>query len=1502
MPPPHLGSYPLEEAIAAATAAAALLRSGTTPRRSAVALLLRRARAIHARLVVSSTPSAPPTPTTFLANQLLSLYTRLSAVPDAVALLRSTPRPSVVSYNTVLSALSRSPRHAHAAFGLFRRLLMCEPGLRPTAPSLCAVLRAAGETRDRRSGGAAHAQAEVMGFLASDIVPTVLLQMYSRCGAPRDANQVFDEMATRDEVAWNCVIHCNVRYGYLDRALGQFCRMVRGGLPPTESTLSSVLSGCGRAGDCRRGRALHGWVVKSEEVDPDMPLQNALLDMYSSCGDLDTALRVFDRIETPDLVSWNTLIAGFPGVGDGWSAMDAFVQLKAVQFDERVVPDEYTLAAVVSASAALPAIFGGKPLHAEVIKTGLDRSVFVGNTLLNMYFTNEEPGSARNLFDSLTHKDVIMWTEMVAGHSSLGEGELALKYFVNMLQEGYKVDSFSLSSALNSTAELAGLKQGEMLHAQVVKSGYEENICASGSLVDMYAKNGALPGAYLVFCNVQKPDLKCWNSIIGGYGNHGNSEMAFKLFGEMIRDGLQPDHVTYISLLSACSHCGLVEKGKFYWFCMMTDGIVPGFKHYTSMVSLLSRAGLLEEAVDIMIQSPFAKKCPELWRILLSSCITFRNLTIGVHAAEQALEQDPDDISTHILLSNLYASFGKWDVVAEIRKRMRGLMVEKEPGLSWFEMKNVVHVFSADDECHSQIVDCRDELLRLKGNMGLLDSCENELMSKVYTADTPSSSCQPNLKFEISSSSKLSTLTVFKRASSELPTIFFWLQEMSFLSLFCRCHPQKAGSYCHSILFLLVFVGLLHVHGGHSQTCDSEELAALLAFSDGLDRMGAGLVGWGPDEASCCSWTGISCALGRVVQLDLSNRSLSRYSLRGEALEHLGRLGSLRILDLSANGLVGAFPATDGGFLAIEVMNISFNRFTRSHPAFPRASNLTILDITSNVFSSGIKATALCSSPVKVLRFSANAFSGDMPTGFSQCKVLNELSLNGNGLTGSLPKDLYTIPGLRRLKLQGNQLSGSLDEALGNLSELMQIDLSYNMFTGIIPDVFGKLRSLEFLNLASNKLNGTLPLSLSRCPMLRVVSLRNNSLSGEIDIDFRFLRRLNIFDAGTNKLRGAVPPRLASCTELMTLNLARNKLQGELPESFKSLRSLSYLSLTGNGFTNLSSALQVLQNLPNLTSLVLTNNFRGGETMPVGAIEGFKNMQVLALANCALSGTVPPWLQSLKNLNVLDISWNNLHGNIPPWLGNLDKLFYIDMSNNSLSGELPESFTRMKSLNSTGDLPLFIKNSASTGKGLQYNQLSSFPSSLILSNNKLVGPVLRGFGHLMNLHVLDLGFNKFSGPIPDELSDMKSLEILDLAHNDLSGTIPSSLTKLSFLSKFDVSYNNLSGDIPTEGQFSTFTNEVFVGNPALYGIGNKSCNVPVIPVEVSYDSDSAFMLLTVEAGFAFGLLTIWNILFFARSWRAAYFQMVDSFFDKLYVITMVNLNRLGRKWEYKDYP
>ncbi|CAL9058007.1 unnamed protein product [Musa banksii] len=688
---------------------------------------LRKARQLHALIVVATPRGSSP----FLFNNLLSLYVKCGALSHARKLFDAMPSRNLVSYNAMIAAYSWYPPGAHSAFQIFRESRLA--GLGPGASTLSSLIRAAAALREPLLSRALHSVVVRHGLLNNVCVQTALLGMYSDSGSPEAAESIFSEMGEGDVVAWNAIILSNVKHGKIEQGLRHFFRMIETGLVPDNSTFSIVFNACGRLENPNRGRIVHAKMIKSE-MEPDIPLQNALISMYSSCGDMTTALLVFERIEKPGLVSWNSVIAGYSDVGEGEKAMEVFIELQTLSFYGGPCPDEYTVATVVSATATLPSICYGKPLHAHAIKSGLEFSIFVGNTLINMYFINDDPDSARKLFNCIQIKDVIIWTEMVVGHSRLGEGELAMKYFYHMLEEEHKVDSFSLSSALNSSADLAVLKQGEMIHSQVVKAGYEANLCVCGSLVDMYAKNGNLEGARSVFYRIKDPDLKCWNSLIGGYGNYGNAEQAFELFNKMVKKGLQPDHVTYLSLLSTCSHSGMVERGRFYWFCMTADGIMPAFKHYTCMVNLLSRSGLLQEAEGFVMRSHFSKS-PELWRILLSSCVIFRNLEIGVHAAEKVLISEPDDSPTYILLSNLYASLGRWDAVAGMRKQFRGLMVEKEPGLSWIEIKNAVHAFSADDNTHVHINECRNELLRLQGNLAHHISRQRMYLTVTRNAD-----------------------------------------------------------------------------------------------------------------------------------------------------------------------------------------------------------------------------------------------------------------------------------------------------------------------------------------------------------------------------------------------------------------------------------------------------------------------------------------------------------------------------------------------------------------------------------------------------------------------------------------------------------------------------------------------------------------------------------------------------------------------------------------------
>ncbi|XP_040376600.1 phytosulfokine receptor 1-like [Oryza brachyantha] len=672
------------------------------------------------------------------------------------------------------------------------------------------------------------------------------------------------------------------------------------------------------------------------------------------------------------------------------------------------------------------------------------------------------------------------------------------------------------------------------------------------------------------------------------------------------------------------------------------------------------------------------------------------------------------------------------------------------------------------------------------------------------------------------------------------------------------------------VVALVVVVLVVSKNGAVAQSpparCSSGDLAALRGFSAGLD---AAVDGWPVVAADasngdyCCAWHGVVCgAAGEVVGVVLPN-----WTLRGVVAESLTGLAALRVLNLSGNALRGALPAgllrlrglqvldvsvnaLEGAVAvdlpAIRVFNVSYNALNGSLPVLAGAGGLTAYDVSGNNFVGAVDAAALCrASPnLQILRLSMNGFSGNFPVGFGQCRSLVELSLDGNAIAGALPDDVFNLTSLQILSLRSNSVSGGLPPSLRKLISLVRLDVSFNNFSGELPDVFDAIASLQELSAPSNLLTGKLPATLSQCSRLRVLNLRNNSLTGDIGLEFRALQSLVYLDLGVNHFTGPIPASLPECRAMTALNLGRNSLTGEIPASFAAFSSLSFLSLTGNSFSNVSSALQTLQGLPNLTSLVLTKNFRGGEAMP-SDIAGFANIEVLVIANCELHGAIPEWLADLRKLKVLDLSWNHLAGPIPPWLGELDRLFYLDISNNSLQGEIPRKLTQMPALMAGGDgsdeahvqdFPFFIRPNSSMS-GRQYNQVSSFPPSLVLAHNELTGGVPPALGALTRVHVVDLSWNRLSGPIPPELSGMSSVETLDMSHNALSGAIPASLTRLSFLSRFDVAYNNLSGEVPIGGQFSTFSHGEFEGNPLLCGFHVARCPQPDAPQAVDGGGD-----------------------------------------------------------------
>ncbi|PHT46242.1 Pentatricopeptide repeat-containing protein [Capsicum baccatum] len=623
-----------------------------------------------------------------------------------------------------------------------------------------------------------------------------LLSVYSKQGVINEARSIFNEMPCRDSVSWTTMI---AGYNYVGRfqvAIRMFIEMVGAGVLPTQYTFTSVLASCAEIRALYEGRRVHSFVVKFG-WSGYVSVANSLLNMYAKSGDTNAARIVFDRITVKNTSSWNTLISLHMQTGQVDLALAQFEQMNArdiVSWNSMITgysqhgfdilalnmfskmleesslePDRYTLASVLSACAKLGELNVGKQIHARLIRTEFDMSGAVGNSLICMYsrcgsldiarkilednrkssvnviaFTALLDGyiklgdisPARKIFDSLKDRDVVVWTAVIVGYVQNGLNDDAMELFRLMVKEGPDPNNYTLAAMLSVCSSMASLNHGKQIHSAAIKAGEALSVSVSNALITMYAKAGNISCARRVFDMIHlNRDTVSWTSMILALAQHGLGNEALQLYENMLALGMKPDHITYVGVLTACTHVGLVAQGRSYYTMMKEmHGIEPTSSHCACMIDLFGRAGLLEEAQDFIENMPIE---PDViaWGSLLASCRVHKKVELAKVAADRLLSIDPENSGAYSALANVYSACGKWDEAAKIRKSMKHKQVKKEQGFSWIQIKNIVHVFGVEDGLHPQrdaIYNTMEKIWKDIKKMGFIPDTESVLHDLDY--------------------------------------------------------------------------------------------------------------------------------------------------------------------------------------------------------------------------------------------------------------------------------------------------------------------------------------------------------------------------------------------------------------------------------------------------------------------------------------------------------------------------------------------------------------------------------------------------------------------------------------------------------------------------------------------------------------------------------------------------------------------------------------------------
>ncbi|KAI5056879.1 hypothetical protein GOP47_0028697 [Adiantum capillus-veneris] len=630
----------------------------------------------------------------YVGNALVEMYSKCGCLESALVVFSRMPRWRAITCSLLIGGYVEDNQEG-VALEFFKKIV--EKGVLLDKVGYISILKACSNIACLEQGRQIHVLLVEAGLELDVCVGNALIDVYVNCRRLKEADTLFHRLHMRDVITWTTLASGYAQHGFSRKAMQLFEDMEQHGMNPNAVTLVLALRACCNTSALQQGRKVHACLVEYGTELDDFA-SSSLVDMYGKCGSPSAAAIMFERLPRMSVVSWSALIAGTAESGQGSKAFLLFEQMQ----QQGVMPDKVLFVCILKACSSPACLENGRNIHRQVAEWGLGMDVFLGNALIDMYVKCESLEDANTLSNRLPEQNLVTWSVLIRGHVQQGFALEAIQIFDKMSLEGVELDEVSFVCALKACSSIAALKQGRHIHGNAIQKGFELDSFVSSTLIDMYAKCGSLEDARRDFERLPKQNIVAWGALMSGYAQNGDYLSVLHYFKEMQQHGLEPDDVSFVSLLAACSHKGLLEEGCTHFNAMRDKhGIEPTLRHYNSMVDILGHVGCLNEVEDLLETIPFQNNSIG-WTSLLTSCRRHLDISIGRRSFDRFSTMDRGNATGYVLMANIYSQLGMWEDAMEIEELRKCANGWKKPGKAFIEIGDKVHNFAVGDKTHPE--------------------------------------------------------------------------------------------------------------------------------------------------------------------------------------------------------------------------------------------------------------------------------------------------------------------------------------------------------------------------------------------------------------------------------------------------------------------------------------------------------------------------------------------------------------------------------------------------------------------------------------------------------------------------------------------------------------------------------------------------------------------------------------------------------------------------------